>query len=52
MLPRDLLYPYGDVVIALSVVLRIKRTLDSVEIDRLSGGISEIRCKIAENAAP
>jgi hypothetical protein len=32
---RDLLYPYGDVVIALSVVLRIARTLDSAGIDKL-----------------
>jgi hypothetical protein len=27
--------PHGDVVIALSVVLRIARTLDGVEIDKL-----------------
>ncbi|WP_050421454.1 hypothetical protein [Bradyrhizobium tropiciagri] len=32
---RDLLKPYGDVVIALSVVLRIKRTLDGAEIDQI-----------------
>jgi hypothetical protein len=32
---RDLLLPYGDVVIALSIVLRIKRTLDSDEIDKI-----------------
>jgi len=32
---RDLLMPYGDVVIALSTVLRIKRTLDGAEIDAL-----------------
>jgi hypothetical protein len=32
---RDLLMPYGDVVIALSAVLRIKRTLDGAEIDAL-----------------
>lgn len=31
----DLLRPYGDVVIALSTVLRIKRTLDGAEIDAL-----------------
>jgi hypothetical protein len=30
---RDLLLPYGYVVIALSTLLRIKRTLDAVEID-------------------
>jgi len=32
---RDLLLPYGDLVIALSVVLRIKRTLDGAEIDKI-----------------
>jgi hypothetical protein len=32
---RDLLLPYGDVVIALSVVLRIARTLDGAEIDKI-----------------
>lgn len=32
---RDLLTRYGDVVIALSVVLRIKRTLDGAEIDQI-----------------
>ncbi|UPK33135.1 hypothetical protein IVB18_33635 [Bradyrhizobium sp. 186] len=32
---RDLLLPYGDVLIVLSTVLRIKRTLDGAEIDRI-----------------
>ncbi|UPK39359.1 hypothetical protein IVB18_20315 [Bradyrhizobium sp. 186] len=32
---RDLLMPYGDVVIVLSTVLRIRRTLDGVEIDKI-----------------
>jgi hypothetical protein len=32
---RDLLMPYGDVVIALSIVLRIKRTLDGPQIDQI-----------------
>lgn len=32
---RDLLMPYGDMLIVLSTVLRIKRTLDSSEIDRI-----------------
>lgn len=32
---RDLLMPYGDVVIVLSTVLRIKRTLDGPEIDKI-----------------
>jgi hypothetical protein len=31
----DLLLPYGDVVIVLSTVLRIKRTLDAGEIDKI-----------------
>jgi hypothetical protein len=31
----DLLLPYGDVVMTLSIVLRIKRTLDSGEIDKI-----------------
>lgn len=32
---RDLLMPYGDVVMVLSTVLRIKRTLDGAEIDQI-----------------
>ena len=32
---RDLLLAYGDVVIVLSTLLRIKRTLDGAEIDRI-----------------
>jgi hypothetical protein len=32
---RDLLLPYGDVVMTLSIVLRIKRTLDAAEIDKI-----------------
>jgi hypothetical protein len=32
---RDLLLPYGDLVIGLSALLRIKRTLDGAEIDKL-----------------
>jgi hypothetical protein len=30
-----LLLPYGDIVIVLSTVLRIKRTLDGAEIDQI-----------------
>jgi hypothetical protein len=30
-----LLLPYGDVVMTLSIVLRIKRTLDAAEIDKI-----------------
>jgi hypothetical protein len=32
---RDLLLPYGDLVMVLSTLLRIKRTLDGAEIDRI-----------------
>jgi hypothetical protein len=32
---RDLLLPHGDAVIVLSTVLRIKRTLDGAEIDKI-----------------
>jgi hypothetical protein len=39
---RDMLTPYGDVVIALSVVLRIKRTLDGAEIDEI---ISDVQAR-------
>lgn len=45
---RDLLYPYGDVVIALSVVLRIARTLDSAEIDRLITDVQARKALAAE----
>ncbi|WP_027530121.1 hypothetical protein [Bradyrhizobium sp. WSM3983] len=31
----DLLMPYGDVLMTLSIVLRIKRTLDGAEIDKI-----------------
>jgi hypothetical protein len=41
---RDLLYAYGDVVIALSVVLRIARTLDGAEIDKI---ISDVEARKA-----
>jgi hypothetical protein len=32
---RDLLLPYGDLVMVLSTLLRIKRTLDGAEIDKI-----------------
>jgi hypothetical protein len=41
---RDVLMPYGDVVIALSAVLRIKRSLDGVEIDQV---ISDVQMRKA-----
>src|SRR5947209_2206166 len=33
---RDLLMPYGDVVMVLPIVLRIKRTLEAAEIDKIT----------------
>jgi hypothetical protein len=42
---RDLLLPYGDVVMTLSIVLRIKRTLDSDEIDKI---ISDLQARKAQ----
>ena len=35
MAARDLLLPYGVVLMVLSTVLRIKRTLDGGEIDKI-----------------
>jgi len=32
---RDLLMPYGDLLMALSVLLRIRRTLNGAEIDKI-----------------
>jgi hypothetical protein len=40
----DLLLPYGDVLMALSIVLRIKRTLDGTEIDKI---ISDVEARKA-----
>src|SRR4051812_33003529 len=39
---RDLLMPYGDVLIVLSTVLRIKLTLDGAEIDEI---ISDVQAR-------
>jgi hypothetical protein len=41
----DLLLPYGDVVMTLSIVLRIKRTLDGAEIDKI---ISDLQARKAQ----
>jgi hypothetical protein len=41
---RDLLMPHGDALVVLSTVLRIKRTLDAVEIDKL---ISDLEARKA-----
>jgi hypothetical protein len=38
----DLLLPYGDVVMTLSIALRIKRTLDGGEIDKI---ISDVEAR-------
>jgi hypothetical protein len=46
---RDLLMPYGDVVMALSIVLRIKRTLDGAEIDALISDIQTRKARAAEH---
>lgn len=46
---RDLLLPYGDVVIVLSTVLRIKRTLDGVEIDRIIWDVEARKALAAEH---
>jgi hypothetical protein len=46
---RDLLLPYGDVVIALSTVLRIKRTLNGAEIDELISDLQTRKALAAEH---
>jgi hypothetical protein len=46
---RDLLLPYGDVVIALSTVLRIKRTLDGAEIDGLISDLQARKARAVEH---
>ena len=40
----DLLLPYGDIMMASSIVLRIKRTLDGGEIDKI---ISDVQARKA-----
>ena len=47
---RDLLLPYGDVVMAVSIVLRIKRTLDSAEIDKLISDVQARKALAIEHA--
>jgi hypothetical protein len=46
---RDLLMSYGDVVMVLSVVLRIKRTLDGAEIDRIIWDVEARKALAAEH---
>jgi hypothetical protein len=48
----DLLLPYGDVVMALSIVLRIKRTLDGTEIDDLRPNIGAAPTGVSESYRP
>ncbi len=45
---RDLLLPHGDVVMTLSIVLRIKRTLDGQEIDKI---IADLQAQSLRNLA-
>jgi hypothetical protein len=45
---RDLLLPYGDVLMALSIVLRIKRTLDSAEIDKIISDVQALKALAVE----
>jgi hypothetical protein len=45
---RDLLLPYGDVVIVLSTVLRIKRTLEGPEIDKIISDVEARKAAVFE----
>jgi hypothetical protein len=47
---RDLLLPHGDVVMTLSIVLRIKRTLDGAEIDDLISSMQARKALAFERA--
>ena len=47
---RDLLMPFGDVVMALPIVLRIKRTLNGVEIDELISDVQARKARAIELA--
>ena len=42
--------PYGDVVMALSIVLRIKRTLNGAEIDELISDVQTRKARAIELA--
>ena len=41
--------PYGDVVMVLSIVLRIKRTLDAAEIDKIIWDVEARKALAAEH---
>ncbi|WP_028165989.1 hypothetical protein [Bradyrhizobium elkanii] len=47
---HDLLLPHGDVVIVVSTVLRIKRTLDGVEIDKIISDLQARKALAVERA--
>ena len=47
---RDLLMPFGDVVMALSIVLRIKRALNGAEIDELISDVQARKTRAIELA--
>ena len=44
---RDLLMPYGDVVMVLSIVLRIRRILDGAEIDKIIWDVEARKAQIS-----
>jgi hypothetical protein len=46
---RDLLLPYGDVLMTLSMVLRIKRTLDGGEIDKIISDTQALKARAIEH---
>src|SRR5262249_41960325 len=46
---RDLLMPYSDLVIVLSTVLYIKRTLNSAEIDQIIWDVEAHKAPAAEH---
>jgi len=46
---RDLLLPYGDVMMTLSIVLRIKRTLDGAEIDKIIADQQALKARVIEH---
>jgi len=43
------LLPYGDVVMTLSIVLRIKRTLDGGEIDKIISDVQSQKSRVVEH---
>ena len=47
---RDLLMPYGDLLMVLSIVLRIRRTLDGDEIDVIISDVEASKARAIELA--